>query len=88
MTQTLTIKRHAALVDRMAETLGIDLEEATLQGFVLPDTLTDAVLRCTGCSNPDGCTQWLQSHSAGAEATPSMCRNGDLFAMLRDGKRV
>lgn len=88
MPETLTIKRHATLVDRMATTVGIDLEEATLQGQITPDALCDVVLRCTGCSNPDGCGQWLDAHHDGAEATPAMCRNADIFDLLKAGKRV
>ncbi len=88
MPETLTIKRHAALVDRMAETLGVDLEEATLKGQITPDTLCDVVLRCTGCTNPDGCGHWLDAHQDGADTVPDMCRNGDVFQLLQAGNRV
>ena len=39
-----TIKRHAGLVDDMATTLGVDLEEAVLRGEITPDEVVDAVL--------------------------------------------
>lgn len=88
MQNTLTIKQHAALVDRMADTLGVDLEEATLKGQITPDALCDVVLRCTGCTDPGGCRHWLDAHDAGADSTPDMCRNGDIFELLKAGKRV
>lgn len=88
MPETLTIRRHAALVDRMAQAVGVDLEEATLKGQITPDALCDMVLSCTGCSNPTGCGHWLDAHSDGADATPSMCRNADIFQRLQLGKRA
>lgn len=88
MPDTLTIRRHAALVDRMAQTVGVDLEESTLQGRITPDALCDAVLSCTGCTDPTACAQWLDAHRDGAEATPSMCRNAETFDLLKAGKRV
>jgi len=79
------LKRHAALVDQMAETLGIDLEEAALQGALAMDEIADAVLRCTGCSDPMYCAGWLAAHGGGAKQTPGYCRNKDLLARLRPG---
>lgn len=81
-----TLKRHAALVDRMATALGVDLEEAALAGGVSVDEISDAVLRCTGCADPGHCEAWLGAR-AGAEAaaTPGYCRNRDLMARLRPG---
>lgn len=88
MTQELTYKRHATLVDRMANALGIDIEEKMMAGMLQIDSLGEAVLDCTGCSNPDGCSHWLDMQTAKAEATPGMCRNADLFAALKADKRV
>ncbi len=89
MTETLTIKRHAVLVDRMADTLGLDLEEKVLEGLLDPMSLSDAVLRCTGCSDTKGCNLWLDAHlETGAATAPVMCRNGDIFELLKHGKRV
>ncbi len=78
------LKRHAALVDRMATTLGVDLEEATMRGDMPMDDLAEVVLRCTGCSNPDGCTSWLGDHAtSGAEHAPGYCRNASMLEGLR-----
>ena len=76
------LKRHAKLVDQMAETLGIDLEEAALRGDVAIDEISDAVLRCTACSNPDHCEGWLAGHDK-ADSTPGYCRNADLMDRLK-----
>lgn len=86
MTNQMTLRRHADLVDRMATTLGLDLEEVMMAGQLQIDTLGDAVLACTGCSNPDGCSRWMAQQSHAAEAAPDMCRNADLFSTLKRGK--
>lgn len=77
-----TLKRHAALVDTMAQTRGIDLEEQAMRGNVSFDEISDAVLSCTGCSNPEGCSSWLKAHEGGSATSPSYCRNDALFARL------
>lgn len=76
------LRKHAALVDRMATARGLDLEEAALRGKISPDGIADAVLRCTGCSNPGDCAHWLDAHSAPEHAGPSYCRNAELFEDL------
>ncbi|QBF30958.1 DUF6455 family protein [Thalassococcus sp. S3] len=77
------IKHHADLVDRMAGTLGVDLEEAVLRGRTDMDEVTDAVLACTGCSCPEACDVWLSEHREGADNPPGYCRNADLFSLLQ-----
>ncbi len=88
MPQTKTIKRHADLVDRMARTLGMDLDEEVYAGQLDPETLCDTVLRCTGCTDPDGCEAWMAAQAGPVEATPIMCRNGEVFAALKAGRRI
>ncbi len=88
MPSSKTIRRHAALVDRMASTLGNDLEELVMRGQLAPDAVPDMVLRCSACANPDGCEAWLQRQDAAAAApkaasTHSYCRNGDIFDALK-----
>jgi hypothetical protein len=87
MQGTSTLKRHADLVDRMANTQGVDLEERMMAGKILPDDLSDAVLACTGCANPEACEHWLARNET-AEQTPGYCRNADLFARLKLGRRA
>ncbi|MGH1356182.1 MAG: DUF6455 family protein [Thalassovita sp.] len=77
------IKQHATLVDHMATTLGLDLEEKTMQGLLEPEAVTDAVLRCTGCTSPNECAQWMTENQAPQETAPDYCRNQHLFAELK-----
>ena len=81
MQNSLTLKRHADLVDRMATAQGVDLEEAMMAGHLTPGELGDAVLACTGCAAPETCAHWLAAHDSG-EAAPAYCRNSDLLAEL------
>lgn len=77
------LKRHAALVDRMADAQGIDLEEQMLRGRLTMTELEDAVLRCTGCTQPCACESWLAHLPAQAPQAPDYCRNTDLFDTLK-----
>lgn len=88
MTSTTTLKKHAALVDRMATALGIDLEEKAMQGQIDFDQISEAVMACSGCANPEDCTIWLDAHEGQADATPDICRNTELFARLKAGKHA
>jgi hypothetical protein len=78
------IRRHAALVDRMAGAQGLDLEEVMLRGHLSTPDLDDTVLRCTSCTQPDACTKWLDSLDGEVAATPpDYCRNIALFEALK-----
>ncbi len=88
MTSTSTLKRHAALVDRMATTLGVDLEQKAMEGQIDFDQISDAVMACTGCSNPEDCTRWLDAQQGQAGTPPDICRNADVFARLKAGKHA
>jgi hypothetical protein len=87
MQNTSILKRHADLVDQMANSLGIDLEQKMMEGQMTFDALGDAVLACTGCANPEACLHWLAENKH-AEATPNYCRNTDMFTLLIAGKQV
>lgn len=54
-----TLNRHAALMNRMAETMGVDLTAAIAQGALSGEGWRDAVERCAGCAAPDKCTAFL-----------------------------
>ncbi|NIY96262.1 hypothetical protein HC022_08370 [Salipiger sp. HF18] len=77
-------KRHAMLVDHMATTLGLDLEEQMMRGRLSLSQLEDAVLNCTGCTQPCACEQWLGAQAETAPDAPDYCRNAALFENLRD----
>lgn len=80
------LARHAELVHRMAETVGVDLAAARAQGRLSAEGLREAVSACTGCAEPGACGRWLAEHEAsGAEAPPDYCENAGLFAGLGRG---
>ncbi len=81
MYENKTYRRHAELFLNMAETQGVDLEEAALRAEVAPDELTDGVLRCIGCNEADACEHGLQS-DAFADGVPDYCRNAEMFRTL------
>lgn len=73
------IRRHADLLGRMAASRGVDLCEQAVAGELSMDEMAEAVLRCTGCGQPDQCNDWL------ADATgtlPDYCRNRALLHRL------
>lgn len=67
--------QHAAQVDRMTDTLGVDLVEAVQRGIVPPETLRSTVMRCMSCGSFGACEGWLQDHADGAGEAPEYCRN-------------
>jgi len=76
---TSRLKTHADLVDRMAAARGVDLQEAAMRADLTPSDISDMVLRCTGCTKPDECAQWLQAQQGAVSDTPDYCRNADAF---------
>lgn len=80
---TKTLRDHAKLVDQMATTLGVDLEEQVFRGNTDMDEITNAVLKCTGCAQTDDCRHWLASRTETAVRSPSYCRNSEMFQTLK-----
>ncbi|MEL7167094.1 MAG: DUF6455 family protein [Pseudomonadota bacterium] len=76
------LKRHAMLVDRMAEARGIDLQEAVMRSGLTPDDVSDMVLTCAGCTKGADCEKWMNDAAEKVSETPSYCRNADVFARL------
>jgi hypothetical protein len=76
-----TLRRHADLMDRMATTVGVDLEEAALRGNLSVDEIGDAVLACTGCAAPEACDVWMSENRQAAQP-PGYCRNAGLLTRL------
>ena len=74
--------KHADLVNRMADTLGVDLAEETLRGELPPQDLRATVLNCMGCREAGACETWLAEHPEGADATPGYCRNKERLEAL------
>lgn len=82
MTSVPLLKRHAALVDRMADARGIDLIEASLRANLAPDDLADMVQRCVGCARSEACEGWLARQVGAVSQTPGFCRNAETFETL------
>jgi hypothetical protein len=74
---------HAALMQRMAETLGLDLTEEMMSGRWTPEDMQAGVSRCLGCTDPSTCKGWLSAHGEGADEAPGYCRNKDLLEAMR-----
>lgn len=78
-----TLDDHAHLMGRMADRLGVDLDEAELRGALTPGERDAMLLSCTNCTSPEDCKGWLNSHDS-AEDSPGYCRNGSKLKALRD----
>ncbi|UWQ54876.1 DUF6455 family protein [Leisingera caerulea] len=84
MTTQADLKKHAELFDRMAATVGLDLEEEAVAGTLRFEEIAEAVLRCTRCGGVGACRKWLADGlRPGAEA-PDFCRNRDLLGYLNE----
>ncbi|MFV2053547.1 DUF6455 family protein [Aliiroseovarius sp. YM-037] len=75
--------RHAELVGRMSDVLGVDLGDKAMRGEMPPEELRSTVMRCMGCDNPGGCHDWLETHADGSAQTPGYCRNKAVLERLR-----
>ena len=82
MQNQTVLRKHAALVDGMSDRLGVDLEEGVFRGEIAPDLIPDLVLRCTKCTDPEGCARKLAAN-AQLDAAPSYCVNRDTLEKLR-----
>lgn len=72
-------------MDRMAETLGLNIDAEYDANLVSRRQLDRAVERCHLCADPDGCEIWLDDHAGGAKQAPALCPNKALFDHLRAG---
>ncbi len=75
---------HANLVDRMAETLGLDLRREVERAQITYQQVEGAVTRCMDCPDPEGCELWLEGRANGATHAPGICRNKALLENLRE----
>ncbi|KQB13367.1 hypothetical protein H9N28_02140 [Rhodobacter capsulatus] len=84
-----TLNRHAALMNRMAQALGVNLTEMMLQGKLGGDDWREAVVRCSDCPEPTDCLHWLSEHdeesgrAKPAAEAPDYCTNREMMARLR-----
>ncbi len=77
-----TLSKHAGLMGRMAETLDVDLGKAIQTGAMSPESYRASVMRCTKCSDPEACADWLDENSQ-STATPDYCRNAAMLEALK-----
>ena len=68
----------------MANRTGVDLEEEILRGRLETGDLSDMVLRCTSCTNPEDCAKLLGNQETQI-SLPSYCRNAELLEKLGAG---
>jgi len=77
------ISRHADLVDKMAESAGVDLGAAVATGALPPPELRAAVRTCTHCQNVGECEAFLAVSGGLPRRVPDYCLNTELFERLR-----
>ncbi len=84
MTRMEKLRHHTALLDDTATRLGLDLQEAAIRGSLAFHEISDAVMRCADCADPETCSEWLAGRAeAGAKPLPAYCRNAALMARLQ-----
>ena len=76
--------RHSDLMQRMADTVGVDMGDAILHGRLSGPDLRSAVVSCMACEGGAECGDWLDNHAAGAQTTPAYCRNQAMLMRLKD----
>lgn len=72
-------EEHRALVNGMADKLGLDLDELELRGELAPEFREELVDRCIGCSDMPGCKNWLAEFATPQPQAPEYCRNWQTF---------
>jgi hypothetical protein len=75
--------RCAALVNGMADALGVNLGQSLSEGRIASEDLREAAIRCSGCPETDACCRWLAAHSGNPVAAPDYCCIADLLAELK-----
>jgi hypothetical protein len=87
MSNARNLNRHAAMMNRMAQVMRVDLTAEMAQGRLSGEDWKDAVVRCTSCSQPEECTLWLSEHDPddelSAEDPPQYCENRLMLKRLR-----
>ena len=82
MSKDHRFQAHERLMSRLADANGVDLDLMMQSGELSPETYEDAVLNCTGCSDPEGCAAQLRG---GSSEIPDFCRNRDRMKSWSEG---
>ncbi len=89
MTDPKTLNMHAALVNRMGDVLGVDFTQAKAHGHVSDKAWSETVTRCTQCSQPGKCQEFLaaqeapEDREARADQAPDYCNNRHMMGRLK-----
>lgn len=75
--------RHPNQLPLMAETLGVDLNQAMKTDRIANFQRHFAAYRCSECAEKSACDAWLQTHSDGIAEAPDYCANKALLEGLR-----
>lgn len=79
------LEKHAELVERMADTLRVDLAEELQTGRMTPEDMDETVLRCATCIDVGECQNFLAAHrDTGADTAPGFCRNKSQLEKMRE----
>lgn len=73
------IEKHRTLMNRMADTVGFDIEAEMQSGRLTPEDNADFLSRCLGCRKTEACGDWMAMQGGHADQAPSYCRNRDAF---------
>ncbi len=79
------LRRHADLLDRMAEAVGLDLQEESIRGCLPFGELADAVIKCADCTRVSECEAWLGKEHEPGSLAPGYCLNRAIFDKLSSG---
>lgn len=66
----------------MARTMGVNLPNAVLEGWLSREELGGLVDKCLTCTSMRQCTNWL-AHTVETEALPGFCPNAAALSALR-----
>ncbi len=76
------VMQHVRLVQRMGQSVGVDVVAAHRAGDLTQADWARMVLRCQGCDCAELCQDWLRVAKPVAE-TPDTCPNRARFARLQ-----
>lgn len=86
MAEKHSLEARADLMQRMADTVDVDLGDAVASGRISGADLRAATLRCYYCTAAETCSAWMSAGAPGAEdGAPRYCENRLLFDRLPHG---
>lgn len=79
------MRDHYWLVQRMAKSVGVDLDKAWETAKVDPEGWASMVQQCRHCDWSQGCQRWMDKRALESEvqAPPEQCENRHVFDRLR-----